>query len=46
MLGMEHTAQKSHCPPANHMLATSKNVLFPGTDDPSLLLSPLLMLGR
>ena len=24
------TAQKSHYPPGNHMLATSKNVLFPG----------------
>ena len=42
----QHTLQKSHCPPGNHhaMLATSKNVLFPGhnhllttgTDHPSL----------
>ena len=38
------TVQKSHYPKVNHLLATSKNVLFPdhkhppttGTDDPSL----------
>ena len=39
-----NTEPKSHYPPGNHHLATSKNVLFPGhnhlltigTDDPSL----------
>ena len=44
----KYTGQKSYNPPANHMLSTSKNVLFPGhnhlltisADDPSLWLSP------
>ena len=45
-----HTVQKSHYPPGNHQVSTSKNVLFPGqshllttgADDPSLELSPSL----
>ena len=45
---LHHTVQESHYPPGNYLLATFKNVLFPGhnhllttsTDDPTLWSSP------